>query len=192
LFFLFSKRERLKYIALAVLGIGMVFFGLELMKNGFSPIRKLPEFAQWFQIFDAHTYIGVLQTAAVGCILTLIVQSSSATIGITIALASQGVITFETAAALVMGENLGTTITALLAGIGTGVNARRTAYFHALFNLGGIIWITAIFQLYLPFIEWVMATFFHISDIRATEVKDGALNLFTLTLPSPRCIPYLM
>ncbi len=82
----------------------------------------------------------------------MIVQSSSATLGITIGLASTGVIGFETAAALVLGENIGTTITALLASIGTTTNARRAAYFHALFNVAGVLWITAIFKLYLPLV----------------------------------------
>jgi phosphate:Na+ symporter len=171
--YLFSRKEKLKYIALAILGIGMVFFGLELMSNGFKPIRAIPEFEQWFHRFDASTYIGVLQCALVGCILTLIVQSSSATLGITIALASQGVIDFSTAAALVMGENVGTTITAYLASLGAGVNAKRSAYFHMIFNVLGVAWITAIFSLYLPFVQWVIHLFAGIENVNEMVLKDG-------------------
>ncbi len=155
LVFLLSKKEKLKYIALAFLGIGMIFVGLEMMKNGFKPIRSLPEFEAWFKVFNADSYFGVLSCALVGCILTVIVQSSSATLGITIGLASTGVIPFETAAALVLGENIGTTITAFLASLGTGANAKKSAYFHIIFNLLGVLWITAVFRFYMPIISWI-------------------------------------
>ena len=71
---LFIKGEKLRYSALAVLGIGMVFFGLELMKDGFAPVRDLPEFASLFQLFEATDYLGVLKSALVGCVATLIIQ----------------------------------------------------------------------------------------------------------------------
>jgi len=172
-FYLFGKQEKVKYIALTLMGVGMVFFGLELMKDGFKPIRSMPEFKALFHMFHADSYFNVLIIAAIGCVLTLIVQSSSATIGITFALASQGLINFETAAALVMGENLGTTITALLASIGTNLNARKTAYFHVFFNLTGVLWITAIFNLYLPVIRWILLTFFGVEDVNAQALNDA-------------------
>ena len=154
--YLFSKREKLQFSGMAIMGIGMVFFGLEVMKEGFVPLRKLPEFSQWFQVFAADNYFGVLKCAAIGCILTLIVQSSSATVGITMGLATTGIIHFETAAALVLGENIGTTITAVLASIGTSINARRAAFAHSIFNLIGVAWITAIFGFYLTIIRKVI------------------------------------
>jgi phosphate:Na+ symporter len=126
------------------------------MKSGFKPIRHLPEFAQWFHAFSADTYFGIVKCVATGCILTLIVQSSSATLGITIGLASTGVIPFETAAALVLGENIGTTITALLASLGTTTNAKRAAYAHVVFNLIGVTWITILFPFYIVFIKKFM------------------------------------
>jgi len=144
-FFLFSKNERLRYIGMTVMGIGMVFFGLELMKDGFKPLRHLPEFEAWFHAFQATSYLGIIKCAAVGMILTMIVQSSSATLGITISLACAGVIEFTTAAALVMGENIGTTITAWLASLGTTTTAKRAAYAHVLFNVIGTSWFIALF-----------------------------------------------
>ena len=147
--YLFARKDRMRYTALAIMGLGMVFFGLEIMKNGFAVVKELPEFEAWFARFNTQTYLGVLKCASVGCVLTFIVQSSSATLGITIGLASIGVIPFETAAALVLGENIGTTITAWLASLGATTNARRAAYFHVLFNLLGVAWITAIFPFYL-------------------------------------------
>ena len=155
---LFIKEEKLRYSALAILGIGMVFFGLELMKDGFEPVRELPEFASMFHMFEATDYLGVLKSALVGCVVTLIIQSSSATLGIAIALANTGVVDFQTAGAVVLGTNVGTTITAYLASLGADdVNAKRTAYFHIAFNLVGVAAITALFlPVYLPFIDNVV------------------------------------
>jgi len=172
-FYLFGKKERLRYIAMAVMGIGMVFFGLELMKDGFQPVREMPAFKAWFEEFSADTYFGVLKCAFVGCVLTVVVQSSSATLGITIALATTGALSFPTAAALVLGENVGTTITAYLASFGAGANARRAAYFHVIFNLIGVAWITAVFRWYLPLIEHILS-WSNIPDVSAAATgADG-------------------
>jgi phosphate:Na+ symporter len=151
---LFAKNEALRYTGLSVLGVGMIFFGLELMKDGFAPVKEIPDFVSMFQVFRATDYLGVLKSALVGCVLTFVVQSSSATLGITIALANTGVIDFQTAAALVLGENIGTTITAYLASLGADdVNAKRAAYFHIFFNVTGVAIVTAIFlPIYVPFI----------------------------------------
>jgi len=117
----------------------------------------LPAFDAWFARFDASTYFGVLKCATVGCILTFIVQSSSATLGITISLAAIGVIPFETAAALVLGENVGTTITAWLASLGATTNARRAAYFHVIFNILGVLWVTALFgKFFIPAVNQML------------------------------------
>ena len=97
--YLFSKSERWRFWGMAMMGIGMVFFGLEVMKDACATIKEIPSFEQWFQRFQADSYPGVLKCAMVGCLLTMIVQSSSATLGITISLASQGIISFPTAAA---------------------------------------------------------------------------------------------
>lgn len=148
-FFLFSRNDTVRYTGMAVMGVGMVFFGLELMSAGFKPMRAMPEFVAWFGRFQADSYAGVLQCALVGCLLTCIVQSSSATLGITMGLAMNGMIGFPTAAALVLGENIGTTITAILASMGRSPDARRAAYFHTIFNLLGVLWITAVFPFYL-------------------------------------------
>ncbi|MBN2375185.1 MAG: Na/Pi cotransporter family protein [Sedimentisphaerales bacterium] len=156
-FYLFSKRDKVRYLAGFFLGLGMVFFGLELMKNGFAPLRHMPQFEAWFaryQIQNPSDYFGVLRCCLIGAVLTAIVQSSSATLGITIGLAMTGVINFYTAAALVLGENIGTTITALLASLGASTNAKRAAYAHTIINVLGVIWITSIFALYMKGIEW--------------------------------------
>ena len=151
-FFLFTKRDKVRYTASILLGLGMVFYGLQLMKHGFAPLKDMPEFVEWFSRFSPDTYFGVLKCCLVGAALTAIVQSSSATLGITIGLASIGVIDFYTAAALVLGENIGTTITAYLASLGASVNAKRASYGHIFFNLLGVAWITVIFSFYMKLV----------------------------------------
>ncbi|WP_299469015.1 Na/Pi cotransporter family protein [uncultured Gimesia sp.] len=166
--YLFTKREKVRYTALAVMGVGMVFFGLQLMKDACKFLKDLPEFQEWFLHFTADTYIGLYQCMLVGCILTVLVQSSSATLGITISLAATGLIPFDTAAALVLGENIGTTVTALLASLGTTTNARRAAYFHVLFNITGVIWVSTIFFWYVEFIPWLIDV-----DVTKAVMIDG-------------------
>lgn len=173
-FWLFSRKDRPRYIALAVMGLGMVFFGLEMMKNGFEPMKDVPAFKEAFAWFDATTYFGVLKCVAVGCIVTLIVQSSSATLGITIGLASTGVIPFDTAAALVLGENIGTTITAWLASIGATTVAKRAAWAHVLFNVIGVAWITTVFHWYLPLIGEFVEMFDGHNPIGATLANSAS------------------
>ncbi len=166
--YLFAKSERWRYWAMALMGVGMVFFGLEIMKDACSIIRDMPNFLHWFQRFQADSYVGVLQCALVGCVMTTLVQSSSATLGITISLASSGIIPFHTAAALVLGENIGTTITALLASLGATTNARRAAYFHVIFNLVGVFWITAMYAWYFELVQWIVP-----GDVATVVMVDG-------------------
>ncbi len=155
-FYLFSKRDRIRFTASFFLGLGMVFFGLELMKNGFKPLREMDGFIEMFSHFTPSgyfDYINIIKCVFIGAALTAIVQSSSATLGITIGLASIGVISFPAAAALVLGENIGTTVTAYLASLGASTNAKRASYAHMLINVIGVIWIVSIFGLYIPRVE---------------------------------------
>ena len=175
--YLFSKGDRWRYWAMAMMGVGMIFFGLELMKDACGIIKETPQFENWFQRFRADSYLGVLQCALAGCVLTTLVQSSSATLGITISLAFQGVISYETAAALVLGENIGTTITALLASLGATTNARRAAYFHVIFNLAGVFWITLIFQWYIELIQSITNL-----DVAVSVVQEGKQTFPKTTL----------
>ncbi|MGD9856860.1 MAG: Na/Pi cotransporter family protein [Planctomycetaceae bacterium] len=204
--YLFSRGDRWRYWAMALMGVGMVFFGLELMKDACAIIKDMPEFEAWFRRFQADSYLGVLKCAFVGCVLTMVVQSSSATLGITISLAFQGIISYETAAALVLGENIGTTITAFLASLGATTNARRAAYFHVLFNMAGVFWITLIFRWYITFIQWIVdgdvarsvlvdgqETFPHTTAaIAATHSIFNILNTLLFLPLLPLCIRLLM
>lgn len=151
--FMFLKGEKSRTRALTIMGFGFIFLGLELMSTGLSPLRTLPEFIELFHSFKAHTFLGVIKVALVGALLTGIVQSSAATLGITITLAVQGLIDYPTAVALVLGENVGTTVTALFASIGANSNAKRAAYAHTLINIIGVMWATVLFKPYLKLLE---------------------------------------
>lgn len=181
--YLFSKGDRWRYWAMALMGVGMVFFGLEVMKDACVIIKETPSFAVWFHRFDASTYFGVLGCALAGCVLTVMVQSSSATLGITVSLAVAGVISYETAAALVLGENIGTTITAFLASLGATTNARRAAYFHVIFNLVGVFWITLIFGWYIQLIQSLVDLIY--TDRESTQYTFAAIaathSVFNIT-----------
>ena len=147
-FKLFSRNKKWSYMGEVLLGFGLLFFGLSVMKSAFDPLKTSEEFRQLFLVVGNNHLLGVL----IGAILTMIVQSSSATIGITIALASSGIISFEASVALILGENIGTTITANLAAIGTNLAARRTALAHFLFNFIGVCYMLIFFQFFIKFI----------------------------------------
>lgn len=148
-FKLFSKNQKWSYIGEVLLGFGLLFFGLSVMKSAFDPLKASEEFRQIFIMVGDNHLLGVL----IGAVLTIIVQSSSATIGITIALASTGIINFEASVALILGENIGTTITANLAAIGTNLAARRTALAHFLFNTIGVCYMLVFFKFFTGFIS---------------------------------------
>lgn len=148
-FKLFTKNKKWSYFGEILLGFGLLFFGLSVMKQAFDPLKTSDEFRQLFMIVGDNHLVGVM----IGAILTMIVQSSSATIGITIALASSGILSFDASVALILGENIGTTITANLAAIGTNLAARRTAFAHFLFNSLGVCYMLLFFPFFLNFIS---------------------------------------
>jgi len=138
-----------------LLGFGILFFGLATMKAGLAPLRGEPAFIEFLTRFQAQNLNEILLCVLVGAALTMAVQSSSATVGITMALASQGLINFEGSVALILGENIGTTITAQLAGIGSNLNARQTAMAHTLFNVFGVIFIICIFPYFVNAVVYI-------------------------------------
>ncbi|MBU0504956.1 Na/Pi cotransporter family protein [bacterium] len=154
---MFSKNEHWKAIGKLFVALGFVFIGLKYMSDAFTPLRTDPTFLSYLQYFTADSYLSLWGCILVGCLLTCIVQSSSAMIGITIALAGTGAITFQTAMALVIGQNIGTTITANLAAIGTNTNAKRAAHAHALFNIFGAVFMSFIFWWYIGFVDMFVA-----------------------------------
>ncbi|MCF7974867.1 MAG: Na/Pi cotransporter family protein, partial [Phycisphaerae bacterium] len=156
-FYLFAKKERIQFTAMTFMGIGMVFFGLCLMKNGLHPLRDQPEVLAWFSRFSPDSLSGRLKCVLVGALVTAVVQSSSATVAITITLARNDLIGFDTAVALVLGENIGTTITAYLASLGATTSARRVAYGHILTKVIGVTAMITVFPIYLGFLNRILS-----------------------------------
>ena len=153
-----GKSVHASAIGKTLVALGLIFTGLEFMSGAFAPLRSDQNFISYLHLFDAQTLGSLLACVAIGCLLTVIIQSSSAMLGITITLAATGVIDFNTAVALIIGENVGTTITAQLAAIGANTSAVRTARAHAIFNLLGAVIFIAMFPYYVNFIEWLVAS----------------------------------
>lgn len=152
----FCSRKKYRYIGEVILGFGLLFFGMTVMGDGLKPLRADPVFISFFTKFDASTVGGLLLCVVTGCLLTIIVQSSSATVGLTMALATQGLVGFPAAMALVLGENIGTTITAELAILGSSnINAHRAARAHTMFNVLGVCMVLLIFPWFMQAVELV-------------------------------------
>ncbi|MFH1826223.1 MAG: Na/Pi cotransporter family protein [bacterium] len=129
----FVPRKNVKYLGQIILGFGLLFFGLSVMTSVFAPLKQSPEFRQLFVTFSQNPLLAMLT----GMILTMVIQSSSATVGITMTLAGVGLLDFTTAFAVILGDNIGTTITAQLAALGGNVTAKRTAWAHTLIKVVG-------------------------------------------------------
>jgi phosphate:Na+ symporter len=167
----FATRKKMRYIGEVILGFGLLFFGMTVMKHGLAPIKSDPAFAAFFTQFSPDTGGGLLLCVGVGALVTIMVQSSSATIGLTMTLAGQGLIDFPTAMALVLGENIGTTITAELATIGSSnLNAHRAARAHTMFNVLGVGMMLLIFPY---FVEMVTTFSVHFGAAPVTQMVDG-------------------
>jgi len=149
----FSTKRSYRHIGDIILGFGLLFYGMDVMKNGLAPIRTDPQFISFFTTFTTESIGGLLLCVAMGAVLTIAVQSSSATVGLTMALATSGLLNFPTALALVLGENIGTTITAQLATLGSrNTEAHRTANAHTIFNVAGVCIILAIFPYFVDIV----------------------------------------
>lgn len=130
---LFTKKRKYKIIGTIILGFGILFLGLDIMKDSMKPLREAPIFINMIRSLKGNTILGVF----VGAIMTAVVQSSSASTGILVALAGTGVLPIGVAIPILFGNNIGTCITALLSSIGTNKTARKAAMFHLVFNVIG-------------------------------------------------------
>ncbi len=150
--FIMSKHRKRKDWGEVLIGFGLLFLGLSFLKAAVPDIKHHPEILEFLRHWTNYGFFSYLFFVMVGTVLTVIVQSSSAAMAITVTMAFKGWIDFPTAAAIVLGENIGTTITAFLASIGANVNAKRAARAHMLFNILGVVWISVIF---VPFTKLV-------------------------------------
>jgi len=151
--YLFSRFERARFIALFAMGLGMIFFGLEIMKLGFMPLRENQDFILLLARFHPDNFSGLLKCVMIGAFVTAVIQSSSVTVAITITLAQTQVIDYETAVALVLGENIGTTITAYLASLGATTAARRAAFAHITIKIMAVLLMLPMFRGYVSLLN---------------------------------------
>ena len=154
--FLFVRRLRLQEWGEVLIGFGILFLGLKFLKESMPDIKNNPEALRFLSSFMDRGFGSFLIFVAAGTIVTMIVQSSSAAMAVTLTMAYTGWIDFPTAAAIVLGENIGTTITAYLASLGTSVDARRAARVHMLIKTLGVVWIAFIFKPFLAMVDWII------------------------------------
>ena len=152
--FLFSnsKKDQHKNIGELIVGFSLLFLGLSFMKESVPDLRQTPEVLEFVSTWSAHGFGSVLLFLAFGTILTLVLQSSSATMAITLIMLSMGWIPFGMACAMVLGENIGTTITANIAASIGNTQAKRAAMSHTIFNVFGVLWALILFN---PFLRLV-------------------------------------
>ncbi|HIR73055.1 MAG TPA: Na/Pi cotransporter family protein [Candidatus Coprenecus pullicola] len=151
--FMMFKSQKRKNIGEMIIGFAMLFLGLSFLKDSVPDLSNNPDAIAFIQRWTDWGFASVLVFVLVGTVLTIILQSSSATVALTLVMASQGWIPFEMAAAMVLGENIGTTITANIAASVGNISAKRAALAHTVFNVFGVIWVLA---LYKPFL-WLVS-----------------------------------
>lgn len=157
--FMFFDKEKLKNLAETMIGFGILFIGLEFIKDAVPNIQDNPEMFAFLDSFTEFGFASMLIFVAVGTLLTLLTQSSSAASAITLVMLFQGWISFPIAAAMILGENIGTTVTANIAAIVGNVYAKRAARFHFIFNVFGVVWMLIVMNPFLVGIDSVMQYF---------------------------------
>ena len=151
-----SKKGKWRDIGEIVVGFSLLFLGLSFMKNSVPDLESSPQILSFISSWSGHGVFSVLLFVLVGTVLTLILQSSSATVALTLIILNMGWIQFDMAAAMVLGENIGTTITANIAAAVGNVNAKRAALAHTVFNVFGVIWAVALFPYFTKLIELII------------------------------------
>ena len=158
---IFSGKSNRKSIGEFIFGFSFLFMGLSYLKANAPDLNANPEMLAFVQNYTDMGFFSVLLFLFIGTILTMIVQASAATMAITLIMCANGWISLELGAALVLGENIGTTITANLAALTANSQAKRAALAHFVFNVFGVIWVLIIFHPFMVFVNWVVDTFFH-------------------------------
>src|SRR5690554_1358355 len=168
--FLFTKNTRLRNIAETMVGFGILFIGLSFIKDAVPNIDANPEILTFLQSYTNYGYLSLILFVVVGTVLTLVIQSSSAATAITLVMLFEGWISFPIAAAMVLGENIGTTVTANIAALAGNVHAKRTARFHLFFNVIGVIWMMIVI---IPFLG-IMDSMIQYFTQNPISIMEGA------------------
>ena len=159
-----SKKSQRRNISELIVGFSLLFLGLSLMKNSVPDLQQTPEVLSFIQGWQGHGFGSVIIFLLFGTILTLILQSSSATMALTLIMLNMGWIRFDMACAMVLGENIGTTITANIAAAVGNTSAKRSALAHTVFNVFGVIWALITFPFFLRFIGFITENLFGVPN----------------------------
>ena len=151
---LFSQKSNRKSVGEFIFGFSFLFMGLSYLKNNAPDLSQNPDMLSFVQDYTDMGFISILLFVGIGTVLTMIVQASAATMAITLIMCANGWISFELGAALVLGENIGTTITANLAALTGNTQARRAALAHLVFNVFGVIWVLCLFTPFTEAVSW--------------------------------------
>ena len=151
---LFSQKSNRKSIGEFIFGFSFLFMGLSMLQANAPDLQKNPDMLAFVQNYTDMGFLSILLFVFIGTILTMIVQASAATMAITLIMCANGWISFELGAALVLGENIGTTITANLAALTGNTQARRAAMAHLMFNVFGVIWVLCVFPFFTGAVSW--------------------------------------
>ena len=154
--FMMCKAKKKKSIGELIIGFSLLFLGLSFLKESVPDLRSTPEVLEFLQQWTNYGFGSVLMFVGVGTILTIVLQSSSATMALTLVMCNNGWIPFEMGAAMVLGENIGTTITANIAASVANVSARRAAMGHSVFNVFGVIWCLILFHPFLNVVSKII------------------------------------
>ena len=179
--FTFAKRENLKNWGGFIIGFAVLFIGLQFLKDAVPDIKDNPQMLEFLTKYTNLGFWSVLLFLFIGTLLTVVIQSSSATMALTLIMTAQGWIPFELAAAMVLGENIGTTITANLAAIVANFHAKRTARAHLLFNIIGVVWVLILFYPFLKFVDWLVLKTGSDSPYVSAAAIPVAISLFHTT-----------
>ena len=164
----FSNKGKLKYWGEFLIGFGILFLGLSMLKGSVPDLKGNPEALSWLTSFADWGFLSRVVFVLIGALVTVIVQSSSAAMAITLTMVAQGWLPLDVAAAMILGENIGTTITAELASIVGNTSAKRSARIHSMFNIIGVIWMVVLLPVFLPLVESFMLKFFGSTDAPLT------------------------
>ena len=161
---IFSGKSNRKSISEFIFGFSFLFMGLSYLKANAPDLNANPEMLAFVQNYTDMGFFSIILFLLIGTILTMIVQASAATMAITLIMCANGWISLELGAALVLGENIGTTITANLAALTANTQAKRAALAHFVFNVFGVIWVLIVFHPFMDLVNWVVDTFFQSSN----------------------------
>ena len=161
---LFSNKGKFKYWGEFIIGFAILFLGLSYLKGSVPDLKGNPEVLNFVGDFTNWGIFSRLLFVALGALVTIVVQSSSAAMAVTLTLCAQGLLPFEVAAAMILGENIGTTITAEIASMVGNTNAKRSARIHSLFNVIGVTWMVILLPWFLPILSTFIQNVFGLDD----------------------------